>query len=100
VRIIASPITFSRIVDAGFNQIRQYSRPHAAVTIRLLEIIRLIIPFTRTSDQRDALLRQAAMIERGSHEGLPDESDRQDVHEHYLAIFQTIEESFGLTNGE
>ncbi|ALC16279.1 putative membrane protein [Desulfuromonas soudanensis] len=99
VRVIVYPTTFEQIVDAAFNQIRQYGRPHAAVTIRLLENIRVILPFTRYPEQRDALLRQAALIERGSHEGLPEEADRHDVHERYLAIYQTVEESFGLTGG-
>ncbi len=99
LRIIAYPTTFDRIVDAAFNQIRQYGRTHAAVTIRLLENIRVIISFTSLPEQREALLRQAAMIERGSHEGLPEESDRRGVHERYLAIFQTVEKCFGLTGG-
>lgn len=99
VRIVAYPATFDQIVDAAFNQIRQYGRTHAAVSIRLLENIQVILPFTRYPDQREALLRQAAMIERGSHEGLPEESDRRDVHERYLAIFQTMEKCFGMTGG-
>jgi uncharacterized membrane protein len=99
VRIVAYPTTFERIVDAAFNQIRQYGRTHAAVSIRLLENIQVILPFTRYPDQREALLRQAAMIERGSHEGLSEASDRRDVHERYLAIFQTVEKCFGLTGG-
>jgi uncharacterized membrane protein len=99
LRIIAYPTTFDRIVDAAFNQIRQYGRTHAAVTIRLLESIRVVLPFTRYPEQREVLLRQAAMIERGSHDGLPEEGDRRDVHERYLAIFQTVEKCFGLTGG-
>jgi len=99
IRLIAYPITFGQLVDAAFNQIRQYGRHHTAVTIRLLENIRVILPFTRYPEQRDALLRQAAMIERGCHEGLTEEADRRDVHERYLAIFRTMEEHFGLTGG-
>jgi uncharacterized membrane protein len=99
VRIVAYPATFDRIVAAAFNQIRQYGRTHAGVSIRLLETIRVILPFTCYPDQREALLHQATMIERGSHEGLPEESDRRDVHERYLAIFQTMEKYFGLTGG-
>jgi uncharacterized membrane protein len=99
VRVITYPTTFERIVDVAFNQIRQYGRSHAAVSIRLLENIGVILPFTRHAAQREALLRQAALIERGSHEGLPEEADRRDVHERYLAIFQTLEECFGLTGG-
>jgi uncharacterized membrane protein len=99
VRVITHPTTFERVVDVAFSQIRQYGRSHAAVTIGLLENIRVILPFTRYAQQREALLRQATLIERGSHEGLPEEADRRDVHEKYLAIFQTLEERFGLTGG-
>lgn len=100
VRIVAYPTTFERIVDAAFNQIRQYGRTHAAVSIRLLENIQVVLPFTHYPEQRKALLRQAAMIEQGSHEGLPEGSDRRDVHERYLALFQTVEKCFGLTGGD
>jgi len=99
LRLITDPTSFEGIVDAAFNLIRQYGRSHAAVTIRLLENIREIIPFTRRPEQRDALLRQAAMIERGCHEGLPEEIDRQALHDRYLAIFRALEKSFGLTGG-
>lgn len=45
------------------------------MSIRLLENIQAIVPFTCYPDQREVLLRQAAMIERASHESLPEESD-------------------------
>ncbi|MHB8708628.1 MAG: hypothetical protein ACYC9I_07110 [Desulfuromonadales bacterium] len=69
------------------------------MSIRLLENIQVIVPFTRYPDQREVLLRQTAMIERASHENLPEESDRRDVHERYLAIFQIMKKCFGLTGG-
>lgn len=100
VRVVAYPVTFERTVASAFNQIRQYGQTHAALTIRMLEIIRVIIPFTRHPAQREALLQQATLIERGSHQGLPEDADRQDVHERFLAIFQTVEECFGLTAGD
>lgn len=100
LRIIAYPTSFDRLVDAAFNQIRQYARTHAAVTIRLLENIQVILPFTRFPEQREALLRQATMIEQGSHDGLPEEADRRDVHDRYLSLFKTVEECFGLTGGD
>jgi uncharacterized membrane protein len=97
VRVILYPTTFEQMVNVAFNQIRQYGRTHVAVTLSLLENIRVIIPFARNQEQRDALLRQAALIERGCHEGLPEEADRRDVHDCYLAIYKTVEDSFGLT---
>ncbi len=99
VRVIDFPVTFEHIVDTAFNLIRQYGRGHAAVTIRLLESIRVILPFTSYPGQREALLRQAGMIERGSQDVIPEPADRQAIHERYLAIFQTLEHSFGLTGG-
>ncbi|AMV70474.1 DUF2254 domain-containing protein [Desulfuromonas carbonis] len=100
VRVVSYPTTFDRIVAASFDQIRQYGRTNAAVSIRLLQTIRLILPFTCYPEQRNALLHQAAMIERGSRDGLPEESDRRDVHAKYLAVFETMETCFGLTGGD
>ncbi len=99
VRVVAYPVNFECLVDAAFNQIRQYGRNDAAITIRLLETIEKVIPFTWSHEQRNALLRQAAMIERGSHKGLPEEEDRKQAHERYLKIFTTLERCFGLTAG-
>jgi uncharacterized membrane protein len=97
VRVSLYPTTFEQMVNVAFNQIRQYGRTHVAVTLSLLENIRIIILFARNQEQRDALLRQTAMIERGCHEGLPEEADRRDVHDCNLAIYKTVEDSFGLT---
>jgi len=96
LRIIAYPITFERLVGTAFNPIRQYGRTHVAVTIRLLEIIKVILPFTCYPEQREALLEQAGLIERGSQDAIPEAADRKDIHDRYLAIFQTLEQSFGL----
>ncbi len=97
IRIIDTPPSFSRILDLAFNQIRQYGRSHIAVTLHLLEGIKRIIPFVRIAEQRDALLRQAAMIDHSNQSSLPEVEDRQEVHDKYLEIFQVLEEKFGLT---
>ncbi len=78
------------MTDAAFNQIRQYGQTSVAVTMRLLEAIAIIAPFTHTKADRAALFRHANMIERGSHEGIPEELDRQDVKERYLAAVKAI----------
>jgi uncharacterized membrane protein len=62
------------------------------VTLKLLETIAIIAPYTRREADRSVLLRQAIMIERGSHEGLPEEWDRQQVTECYRATVQALEE--------
>jgi len=97
VRIIDTPPSFWRIVDLAFDQIRQYGRSHTAVILHLLEGIKLIMPFTRNTQQRDALLRQAAIIEQSSQSALSATEDRELVHASYLEIYERLEESFGLT---
>ncbi len=97
LRLVRRPVTFAGVVDACFDQIRQSGRDNAAVTIRLLEMIAMVIAQTYREEQRQPLLRQAAMIERGGREALPVEEDREIVHQRYLDIFRTIEQRFGLT---
>ena len=97
VRVIDLPPSFRRIVDLAFDQIRQYGSSHTAVTLHLLEEIKRIMPFTRNTEQRDALLRQAAIIEQSSQNALPVTDDRERVHASYLEIYEKLEKHFGLT---
>ena len=50
--MIAEPVTFERLVDRAFNQIRQYARSDAAVTIHLLEAIATIATYTSSPKHR------------------------------------------------
>lgn len=86
LRMIAPVDTFTGYIDAAFNQIRQYSRSSAAVTIRLLETIIVIAGFAHQPEDRDTLLRHAEMIFRGANEGLPEALDRREVDECIQAI--------------
>jgi len=92
LRVIAKPVSFVDVIDAAFNQIRQYGRTSVSVTMRLLEAIAVIAPFTHTKVDRSALLRHANMIERGSHEEISEELDQKDVKERYLAAVKAIEQ--------
>ena len=91
LRIIAEPVTFVGVADAAFNQIRQYGQTSVAVTMRLLEAIAVIAPFTYTKADRAALLRHANMIERGSQESIPEELDRNDIKARYLTAVTAIQ---------
>lgn len=92
LRAIAPGVTFAGLTDAAFNQIRQYSTSDVAVTIRLLEAITAIAPFTRNKKDRAALLRHADMIERGSREGVSEECDRSCVEERYQIAMKALEQ--------
>jgi uncharacterized membrane protein len=65
LRLVVAPITFTEIVDTAFNQIRQYARPSAAVTIRLLETIAVIAEAVHRPADWAPLWRHAEMIVRG-----------------------------------
>ena len=79
-------------MDAAFNQIRQYARSSAAVTIRLLETITVIAGAVRRPEDRAALRRHADMIARGARDGLPEDEDRRVVEEAYQAVFRALRE--------
>lgn len=86
LRVIALADTFPEIMDAAFNQIRQYSRTSAAVSIRLLETIAVVAGFAHRPEDRATLLRHAEMIVRGAREGLPEDQDRRAVEERCQAV--------------
>jgi uncharacterized membrane protein len=88
--VISKPITFSDITDAAFNQIRQYGRSSAAVTIHLLEVIGKIAPYMKRDADRQTLIRHADMIMRGSEVGLPEQLDRNDVKERYQIAIHAL----------
>lgn len=86
LRIIRSPVSFSRFTDASFNQIREYGRGSRAVSIRLMDIIKTVAQCAKTVEQREALLHHATLIENDCHMGLPDINDRNDVTSRYQAV--------------
>ncbi len=91
LRVVSDPVTFDGIVDAAFNQIRQHGRSDVAVTIRLLEVIAIVLVRAKSYSQRQALIRQAEMIKRGSDEAIPEENDRRDITQRYEQIMSLVE---------
>ena len=91
LRIVTDVDTFKGILNAAFDQIRQNGRANAAVTIRLLEIIREIGFHVHRHSHRAALLRQADMIERASRCALPEEEDRKDVQGRYQQAVKALQ---------
>ena len=92
LRVNTEPLEFADAIDAAFNQIRQYGQSSVAVTMRLLEAIATIAPFTHRKLDLTALKRHADAIERGSHAGIKEELDLQAVKERYLIAVKAIEQ--------
>lgn len=90
LRIVAKHYGFRGLVEAAFNPIRQYGRGSVAVTIRLLEAIRRIALHAQSDADREVLLRQAVMIERGSKQAPFDPGDRGDIEERFRATLEAL----------
>jgi uncharacterized membrane protein len=90
LRVLTTVVTFSDVTDAAFNQIRQYGRSSAAVTIRLLETLAVIVGFVHRPEDRVALLRHAKMIVRGARGGLLEDEDLQEVEERFQFADQLL----------
>ena len=95
LRVIASPVTFPGVADAAFNDIRQYARSCAAVTLRLLETIAVIAEAAHRTEDRAALRRHAEMIARGAREGLPEDEDRRAAEDRFRAASLALRETDG-----
>lgn len=80
------PVTFPGIIDASFNQIRQYARASVAVQIRLLETLSQISEHTKNDEQKQSLERHATMIERSSQIETKEREDKRDIEERYREV--------------
>lgn len=90
LRVIAPRSDFGTLLEAAFDPIRQYGRSSAPVTVRLLDSIGRIARHAKRAGDRAALLEQAKLIARGSHDGLPEEADRARVEEHFRRAIQEL----------
>jgi uncharacterized membrane protein len=91
LRVITPVVSFPDVMDAAFNQIRQYGRSSAAVTIRLLDTLAVLARRVRREEDRLAVARHATMIENGSREALPEPRDRKDVEKRCRAVLTALE---------
>jgi uncharacterized membrane protein len=86
VRVITAHVSYTRLVERAFEKIRQAGWGMPAVLIRQLDALTRIMQDTTTAEQRDLLLRQAALIHEVSEESVPGASDRADVNHEYRNV--------------
>ena len=86
LRLITRAPTFEDILDSAFNQIRQYGRDSAAVSIRLLEALIEISTRVEREENKAAIKHHADMIMRGSVDGIPEQEDREDLERRYRTL--------------
>jgi uncharacterized membrane protein len=99
VRVIATEVSWERLVQRAFEKVRQAGRGMPAVMIRQLNALARIMERTTTAADRQVLLDQAAMIERLSEGTVDEASDRTDISHAYQAVLAAHAVVTGVTAG-
>lgn len=89
-RLFTRCVTMPGVIDAAFNQIRQYGRGSVPVMARMLETIAGVVPEAQTEEVREALYRQAVMIERSCQETFQDPYDRKAITERFQEVWSAL----------
>ncbi|MDQ3073124.1 MAG: DUF2254 domain-containing protein [Bacteroidota bacterium] len=79
LRIIADTLEFEGVLDAAFNQIRQFSGGSPAVIIRLMEALTTISRFTNNESHKKSVIRHAEMVLNMGTQTIKEENDIQDL---------------------
>lgn len=79
LRVIANVIDFEGVLDAAFNQIRQFSEDSTAVIIRLVEALGIILKFTRTETHKKAVVKHIEMVLRLGEASITEKNDLHDL---------------------
>jgi len=90
VRVVADVLTFEGMLNASFNQIRQFAGASPAVLIRLMESLVTIHKFTRTDQQKQAVQKHMKMVFRMAEHSFVEESDLIDLKERIKAIVRDL----------
>jgi uncharacterized membrane protein len=86
VRVITTETTWERLVQRGFDKVRQASRGMPAVMIRQLDALAKVMERTTTAADRQVLMDQADMIERLSAATVDEPTDRADTSRAYQRV--------------
>ncbi len=86
LRIVAKPVDFAGMMDAAFNQIRQFGKGSPAVLIRLMEVLVIINGFARGKAQKDTVLRHAQMVLNTAEEAFTEKNDLGDMKERFQSM--------------
>lgn len=86
LRVIADNHTFAGMLNAAFNQIRQYAEGSPSVMIRLLEAMVTINQFTRNSNQKEQVIQHAEMIMKAAERTFHETRDLEDIKERFNSL--------------
>lgn len=86
LRIITKVLTFGGMMDASFNQIRQYAEEIPAVMIRLMDAFITICSFAENRNQREHILNHADMVMNAAENSFTETRDVDDIRSRYNTL--------------
>jgi uncharacterized membrane protein len=90
VRLITADWSYPKMVNRAFDKIRQAASGMPAVIIRILDSLRAVVDATRSSSQREILLRQGEMVLRTARESVTEPNDLDDIESHFASLRERI----------
>jgi uncharacterized membrane protein len=90
LRLVLRPMTFARATDFAFEPIREYGAAAPLIVLRLLQMILTVSEHVCHDEDREALLRQARLIEEESRGASPRTWEREDVRTRYAEVLAAL----------
>jgi uncharacterized membrane protein len=86
LRVIAGNSSFSGMLNAAFNQIRQYGEGSPSIMIRLMEAMAIISAFAGKKSQQELIFQHAEMIMNAAKKSFSEKRDLEDIEERFIRL--------------
>ncbi|MBR9999498.1 MAG: DUF2254 domain-containing protein [Cyclobacteriaceae bacterium] len=83
LRMVTRVTNFSGMLDASFNEIRQFADGNPPVLIRLMEGLNSILTFAGDEEQKNALERHRTMVFNAGKTSMKEQFDLEDLKDRY-----------------
>ena len=90
LRVITDNHTFSGMLNAAFNQIRQYGKDSPSVMIRLMEAMNIINTFAKNKTHHQLINHHAKMIMNAANETFSEKGDLKDIKERFKTFKEKV----------
>jgi uncharacterized membrane protein len=95
LRLITPEAKMANLLDASFNQIRQYGAGSPAVMIRMLEALAAIISQAKRPADLKSLAEHARLVFEAGQANFFADFDKEDLEERYRAIKKRLDQELG-----
>lgn len=86
LRLIQETLSYNGMLNASFNQIRQYAKGNPSVVIRLMEALTTINKYIKQPDYKEVVQKHATMVMNMAKETFIEQSDIKDAENRYDLI--------------